>query len=369
MFQRQRQRVLILRPDNIGDAVLFSGALKSLRRRWPDARIDLALQPHVRNLFDLCPYVDRVVSTNRLFPWRLLKGSKIRGAWKLAELLREERFPSFWYPSYDTVICPVSGLTEEILGVIRRIRAQEKLGYTGARLNLEPRMAEENRPEAVFTGGFRLAPDDHWIQELPRTRAFLQSCGIEADDLSPEFWLSADDEKFGESTIPGGVLGLFPGSTSKFRLWPVEKWQDLLNRQTLSKTIVAFGSAQDDPMIEGILSVCPDVGFECLNLAGKTTLRQLVACIKRCSALVSMETSGLHVAVACGIPAVALMGGHHFGRYYPWGDPAAHRTAQVDMECFPCRKECKYGDYRCVPGIPVDTVLEELGAATIRQGS
>lgn len=43
-------RVLILRPEHIGDAVICSWALARIRTHWPKARIDLMVQPAVREL-------------------------------------------------------------------------------------------------------------------------------------------------------------------------------------------------------------------------------------------------------------------------------------------------------------------------------
>ena len=55
-------KILIFRPDNIGDVVLFTGALKHLRKKFPDAYITLAVLEHAVNLVEVCPYVDKCIS-------------------------------------------------------------------------------------------------------------------------------------------------------------------------------------------------------------------------------------------------------------------------------------------------------------------
>ena len=358
--------VLILRPDNIGDCVLFSGALKEIRKRWPNAHIDLAVQRHIVPLFELCPHVDRILDVDRLMPWRRLRRMRVPGAWRLAEWMQRGERIRWWAPSYDHVLCPVSASTEELLDCVRQIRAGQKIGFSGFRFQGSQVQRPENKPERVFSMAKALTEQEHWEHELERNRTFLELCGIEPTDIAPEFWLSKPDLTIAKAYIPVcPVLGLFPGSSSRFRLWPTEKWIELIRTQEHFSEVVVFGAQSDrdvtSPIIAGLNALAH---VTCIDLTGRTSLRELVACIQRCAALVSMETSALHMAVASGIPTVGLMGGHHYGRYYPWGDTRIHHDAHVGWECFPCRQNCQHDDFRCVREISVETVLRELRAAT-----
>jgi hypothetical protein len=48
-------RILIVRPDNLGDLVLFSGVLWELRRRYPHAEIVLVVKDAYRDIASLLP--------------------------------------------------------------------------------------------------------------------------------------------------------------------------------------------------------------------------------------------------------------------------------------------------------------------------
>ena len=212
MHRSHKTRILLLRPDNIGDTVLFSGALRHIRETWPNAWIELAVQSHVRELFEICPYVDRVVSTTRLFPWRRMRYSNTRGAWKMASLLQSEWLPRFWYPRYDVLLCPVSGLTEEITNAVRRVKAKKKIGFTGASLSGTVFKDKKNAPENVFTTHISLSQSDHWMPELARNAKFLKGCGIDVDDkdLGPEFWIGKEDMVWAQQAMPDRpVMGVF----------------------------------------------------------------------------------------------------------------------------------------------------------------
>ena len=88
-------RVFILRPDNLGDLVLFSGALPHIRAHYPQAEITLCVKRYLRNLLELCPHVDRLLCwedalynlTGRptlTLDWL----PEIRGRWRLQTWLR-----------------------------------------------------------------------------------------------------------------------------------------------------------------------------------------------------------------------------------------------------------------------------------------
>jgi hypothetical protein len=124
-------RVLLLRPDDIGDCVLFSGYVQRVRATWSAARIDLVVQPHMRNLYELCPHVDRLRSTDRFMPWKWMQRHRMRGAWKAEAIGRRPLFLKLWLPSYDVVIYPVSAPVEDMMTVVRYIRSKDKRGCGG----------------------------------------------------------------------------------------------------------------------------------------------------------------------------------------------------------------------------------------------
>ncbi len=63
------ERVFILRPDNLGDVVLFSGSLKHIRAGFPGAEITICVKGEARDLLERCPHVDQVLAVEEvLFP-------------------------------------------------------------------------------------------------------------------------------------------------------------------------------------------------------------------------------------------------------------------------------------------------------------
>ena len=358
------ERILILRPDNIGDCILFSGALRWIRAKYPNSRIDLAVKPHIRELFELCPYVDRVVSCDRFFPWNHIRRHFLKGTWCLERCLLGGPIRHIWYPRYDLVIYPVSAPGEEYLAAIRYLDAKEKWGFGGRMLNIVELDDPLNAPEKVFTHFWHNTDENMWKHELWRTKMFLEMCGFSVGDIYPCFWLSEKDEEFASSIMPPrSVLGIFPGADAGFRCWPVAKWESFFRQQNATTQLVIFGGEKERELSAQIAQVAQSCFMTSLNLTGKTTLRQMAACMKKCSWVMSTESAGLHTAVALSIPTVGLVGGHHLGRFYPWGKPSINRTAKIDCAGVHCNKKCIHDRMLCVEDIPVETVLREFNIA------
>src|SRR5581483_7749072 len=55
------RRVLVFRPDEVGDVILSSAFLRELRHNLPNAEITLVVKRNSYNLVELCPYVNRIL--------------------------------------------------------------------------------------------------------------------------------------------------------------------------------------------------------------------------------------------------------------------------------------------------------------------
>jgi heptosyltransferase-2 len=101
-----------------------------------------------------------------------------------------------------------------------------------------------------------------------------------------------------------------------------------------------------------------------LNLAGKTSLRELMALLKICRVLLTNDTGPMHVAAALGTPVVVPFGSTSpelTGPGLP-GD-SRHRLLKSDAPCSPCfLRECPI-DFRCLNGISVERVVEAVLSA------
>lgn len=355
-----KTRLLILRPDNIGDVVLFSGALRHIRNLYPFAHITLAVKPHIVNLVELCPYVDESVSINQLTWWGRLEQTRLPLKHRFEHVICGTN--SFWnrmVRPFDIIVFPVKTPPFYHLKLVYLLHGKQVLGVGGSPI-VVPKDGDLSRlnPGSLFTGYLDVSQSDAWAHEFSTTRNFLQWMGcrdIPLDDILPQFWLSGSEVNFIADLPREGrrIIGLFPGASAKGRQWSSVNYGELAGMLPPNVIYVLFGSPEEvelgKDVTASITRRCPDATI--LNLTGKTTLRQLVKTISACDLFIGMETSGLHIAIATGIPSIGIVGGGHYGRFVPWGDPGKNIILTSEMECFHCNWACTNTVMECINGI------------------
>lgn len=357
--------VLLLRPDNLGDVVLFTGALRHLRSRFPGALITMCVKAYVRELLALCPYIDRLIT------WEDLGRPYLD--W-LPGHFREGRF-GLWLRSKaaarhsaDLLLAPVRSPDKSLHAVARGVRANERFGITGDLSNQtldDAKLAAEH-----YTDQLQVAPERRWVHELEITRDFLRALDIEVtlDDIWPEVWSNDADRAWAAESIDrqkdAYVVGIAPGAASLAgKAYPADKYADVFCAlPDIPVRVVLFGTGAERALCEDVgrsLARCPNVSAV-NSLAGRSTVRQLAEALRLCDVVLGADTAPLHIATALRKPTVGIMGGGHYGRFYPWGNNALNRVANLPMDCYGCNWQCRYSTIRCVQEITPATVAAEL---------
>src|SRR5262245_16529809 len=97
----QARKILVLRPDEIGDVVLTTAFLRELRHAAPQAHIDLIVKGACRELVEHCPYVDAV----HTFDFSSDNMRRLRLCWRAWCLRSRRRVPT----DFDLVLLPRRG--------------------------------------------------------------------------------------------------------------------------------------------------------------------------------------------------------------------------------------------------------------------
>ena len=116
--------------------------------------------------------------------------------------------------------------------------------------------------------------------------------------------------------------------------------------------VVVMGSPAEAPLA-GEIEAAALRGV--LNLAGKTTVREMMALLSLSSFLVTNDSGPMHVGAALGVPLVAIFGPTDWRRTSPWTDRA--RVVRVDVDCSPCMlRACDRG-HECMRGVTAGMVI------------
>jgi ADP-heptose:LPS heptosyltransferase len=249
--------------------------------------------------------------------------------------------------------------------------AETTIGWLGAWGDVHPDLKRLH--DRQYT---RLIPDQFGsdTHEYHRHRVLLRELGHEQEgDLRPGLW---EIPSFGSLTIPihdlvesGKFAIVVPGADARIRRWPFSSFLELtrmISDRFPELKIVLLGTTEEKHL--GGIDGSPTFPAQVLDLRGKTALLDIPVIINSARLVIGNETGPIHLAIALGIPSVAIVGGGHYGRFMPYGEPTTHRTVTNYLDCFHCDWHCSRKVPECIIDVPVSQVWKELVNMLERMG-
>jgi ADP-heptose:LPS heptosyltransferase len=150
---------------------------------------------------------------------------------------------------------------------------------------------------------------------------------------------------------------LNPGGSWVTKRWSPERFGRLasaIRREWKLESLVAWGPGE-----EGMAREVLEASEGAARLLPRTSLRELVPYMRRARLFVSGDSGPLHLASACGVPAVGIFGPTDPERNGPFGE--GDEVVWKHVACSPCYKQrCPgYGNV-CLTSIEVDDVLRAV---------
>ena len=325
--------ILVYAPSWIGDAVMSLGALRYLRRAYPDSQLTVLAKPWVEDLYRSCEAVD---GTPCYDPD---KDRGLSGFRRVASRLRESGFDL-------AVLLPNSFRSAAIVWAAR-IPDRWGYGNDGRGFLLTKVAPPAHRPFGRHQAYYYLDLLRHLGIETgePDTHLNLQ----ESMRRSASALLEAHGGRSGES-----LVGIHPGATnSSAKRWMPKRYAEVADRLAASHDarVVILGGAGEDAIAEEIRAY---LSSPSIYLAGKTSLAELMGVVGRLSVLISNDSGPMHVASALRVPTVAIFGPTDERETGPLGRDS--RVVRQHVECSPCLlKECPI-DHRCMDRVTVEDV-------------
>ena len=335
---------MLVRATNwLGDAVMTTPALAAVREGFPAARIVLLARPLVAELFRHHPDVDEVMVYER--PGR---HEGALGRLRLGVELRRRRF--------DGALLLQNAFDAALIAFLGRI--PERAGYPtdGRRILLTVPVpltrAILERHEVEY---YLCLLDGLGIPRPVPATLKLAVTGEERETMAT---------RLASLGIERGapIVAINPGATyGSAKRWYPDRFAavaDALSAEWGAR-IVVVGSTAETPLageIEAAMRNPP------VNLAGKTTVRELMALLSLSSFLVTNDSGPMHIGAALGVPLVAIFGPTDWRRTSPWSERA--KVVRVEIDCSPCRlRVCDRG-HECMlgvtPGMVVDAARQLL---------
>jgi heptosyltransferase-2 len=377
----------------LGDAVMTTPALLRLREKYPNAHIALLCPDKLKDLWLHHPAVDEVIPfaanegvfsvARKLRRWGECPHEPPSKEKASQTTARGDARPT----SFDLALVLPNSPRSALEVFLARI--PQRIGYARPWRNFSLTNTVPSRAEAVKM--HKRSPEEvkRLISQPPtakqqppasahQTNEYLHlvaALGANPEPLAPQLAVTLEEieaakRKFGLENITGPVFGLNPGAEyGPAKRWPVESFiraaHEIQRRSNCAW--ILFGGKNDATATVQIESAIRNPQSAIFNLAGQTSLRELMALLKLCRVLLTNDTGPMHVAAALGTPVVVPFGSTSpelTGPGLP-GD-SRHQLIKSDAPCSPCfLRECPI-DFRCMNGITVERVVEAVLATQPR---
>ena len=331
-------KILILKPSSLGDVVHALPVARLLKQHYPSAEIHWWIHR------GLMPLLQGDRDLSKLVPFDRQRWGIPAGWGSVVSCIRQLRAER-----YDWII--------DLQGLARSGLVAWFAGG-GMTVGLDDR--REGAPALYDIAVPRPSYDTHavdWYLEV------LRHLDVPVHDRFE--WMPRDPEA---SVVVDPVwprdgrrwIALQPGARWWNKRWPVERFAALARRLLAadeSVGIVVLGGNDDRSLGDAVATVA---GPRCLDLTGQLSLPGMVEWLRRCEVLVTNDTGPMHVAVALGLPVVALFGPTEPSRTGPYR--RTESVLRVDLPCAPCLKaSCRNSEtLACLNRLPVESVLEQV---------
>ncbi|NJM65975.1 MAG: glycosyltransferase family 9 protein [Acaryochloris sp. RU_4_1] len=311
-------RVLALLPGDVGRQLLFFPTLETLDRHYPQAEIDLVVEPRAKQAYRICPRIHNVMTFN--FDNR--NGAADWG--NLIGQIRDRRYDAGMTISREWT----AGLLCWLVGIPQRV------GYENLTLPPWVRFARQKFPRvggaiADLAGVCLTAAVSPNARPYDAQRYHDLLLGIGIDTPCPDIaihippedrqWAETEQERLGIANKPYIILhggtGAENSDDEPAQLYPIRSWESViegyLERQP-DAPLVIVQTADNKKWVADLVAVCPQ-----LQIVSPEHVGQLAAFIDRGHLMICADRAPLHLGVAVKTRLVALFGALEPSRHLP----------------------------------------------------
>lgn len=308
--------ILIEIPTWLGDAVMTTPAIENIIKTYPDAKLTIFGSFVSTKLFLNHPNVENIIVDNSR-----KEGNRYINLFKYAKSVKDVDIALSFRKNFTTKF------------FLFFVEAKEKYIYR--------RYDKELNTHQVI-----------------RYNDFIKrSLNIDSEPLKLKIYTKNEKE---QNSKP--VLGINPGATyGSAKRWYPEEFAKVAVELSNKYDIKLFGGPGETDIagdIESALKEANITNYE--NLAGKTSVEELIEQISKLDLFLTNDSGPMHVAAAFSIPTVAIFGPTRDIETNQWMNEQ-EMLIKKPMECAPCMKRvCPLKHHECMKSITAKDVLDRL---------
>lgn len=340
---KKPKRILICRPDKIGDVILMTPLIRELKRNYPGIFIVTLTHPNTKDILINNPNINDYICDNP-------KDKQNYRFWKQISTIRKFKFDT------ALILLPTERLAWMLFfaGIPKRIGVGIKL--------------YQFLTFTRYVNRFKYIPLRH---EADYCMDLGRKVGIESNSLDTEIFLNENEKKIiFEKIIKPLIekylsvkikfLCIHPGNNHSAPNWTILKYCELISELLEDERIVVFITGSRDEM-QYTSEIQKFNSLRIINLIGKLTLRELCTFISFMDVFISSSTGPMHIAAALKVPTVSLFCILTACSHELWGPKGNESRIITASESF-CKNNCKNDPHNCILDgrIGIDIVLNEI---------
>ena len=343
------KRICIIKPSALGDVVQALELLPVIRATFPGSSISWVINKSLMDLVSGHPCLDEAIPFDRNGGWF--------GFLNLMRTLRSRKFD---------LVLDLQGLLRSSV-LVRATNAKNRVGL------------ELAREGASWATNWRIGGTDLSVPPKLRYQRVARQLGWTGELGSFQIVTSPTDQTWADEIVrnlPRPIFAVHPGARWETKRWPVEKYAALLQHSTREwhGSTVILGSGIERPDAERLQQLLGDGSHSAtgaagcsapapiLNLAGRTTLKQLAALVARVDAVISNDSGPMHSAAGLGTPTLGVFTCTSATRSGPAGNQHELVSTTVSCAASYCKKCPNRGaaHLACLAELDVDRVWNAL---------
>jgi heptosyltransferase-2 len=331
-------RILFIRLSSLGDILLTTPLVRSLKNKYPQILIDFLLRDEYKDVYKNNPYINKIFAFSR----------------EVSSLPKD-----LLSTKYDLVV--------DLQNNFRSSGIRKKLNMK------EVRIFNKRTLDKFLLVKFKINRLKNAEQISVRYAKALDNFELDNDGLdiftgSTKSLISGKERKY---------IGIAPGSRHFTKMWPKDYYINLANKLNDEDfTVVLFGGNDDKKICEEISKAV----LGSIDLSNDDDLLSTAANMKECRAVVCNDSGLMHAACAVKVPVLAFLGStvKEFG-FTPYKNknfkPGAYQPLVEILEnntltCRPCshigRENCPKKHFKCMleitPGFAFNKLIELINS-------
>lgn len=334
------RKILLVQLWGLGETVLSLPAIKELRRKYKNSMIDIVTTGRVKDVF----YNNKDISSIKVIDlnpfsvkWFILKNFR---RYNLAIDMEE-------YLNISAIVAFYAG--------------KERIGYShGIRSGLYTKKIAYNDAQHVsqtFMDLLKPLGVNKKVKSLEKLN-YSEKDKEKIDNLLKKNNISKKDFVVG--------LGIGAAESVKERMWPKERFAAVADYlvEKYNAKVIFIGNKEEEDLANETQNLMENKD-DSLNLAGKTSIREMFCLIGLCKLFVGNDAGPMHVAAAQGVKTIGLFGCNLPIRFGPFGSANIPIRKQKGDACINVHMgevgKCRHGaENACVKSIMVDDVIDAV---------